>query len=36
MKKKSVRKVKVSSGYTVTNKFSDRMLPEKKRTTRIT
>tara|TARA_R110000796_G_scaffold166509_1_gene283455 strand:+ start:962 stop:1201 length:240 start_codon:yes stop_codon:yes gene_type:complete len=23
-------------GYTVTNKFSDRMLPEKKRTTRIT
>jgi len=23
-------------GYTVTNRFSDRMLPEKKRTTRIT
>jgi len=23
-------------GYNVTNRFSDRMLPEKKRTTRIT
>jgi len=36
MKKKTVRKVKVSKGYTVTNHFSDRMLPEKKKTTRIT
>jgi len=25
-----------SGGYTVTNRFSDRMLPEKKKTTRIT
>lgn len=25
-----------NGGYTVTNRFSDRMLPEKKRTTRIT
>ena len=24
------------TGYTVTNRFSDAMLPEKKRTTRIT
>ena len=27
---------KKMGGYTVTNRFSDRMLPEKKRTTRIT
>ena len=27
---------KKAGGYTVTNRFSDRMLPEKKRTTRIT
>jgi hypothetical protein len=29
-------KKKNLGGYTVTNKFSNRMLPEKKRTTRIT
>ena len=32
-KKKPVKKVK---GKSVTNRFSDRMLPNKKKTTRIT
>jgi len=36
MKKKPIKKIRVTKGYTVTNRFSDRMLPEKKRTTRIT
>jgi len=34
-KVKKILKYK-NGGYTVTNRFSDRMLPEKKRTTRIT
>ena len=29
-------KKRKSGGYTVTNRFSDRMLPNKKKTTRIT
>jgi len=36
MKKKPIKKIRVTKGYTVTNRFSDRMLPNKKRTTRIT
>ena len=36
MKKKPIKKIRVTKGYTVTNRFSDRMLPEKKKTTRIT
>jgi hypothetical protein len=34
LKKKDKKMYK--GGYTVTNRFSDRMLPNKKRTTRIT
>ena len=36
MKKKPIKKISVTKGYTVTNRFSDRMLPNKKKTTRIT
>jgi hypothetical protein len=36
MKKKPIKKTRVTKGYTVTNRFSDRMLPNKKKTTRIT
>jgi hypothetical protein len=36
MKKKPIKKIRVTKGYTVTNRFSDRMLPNKKKTTRIT
>ena len=36
MKKKPINKIRVTNGYTVTNRFSDRMLPNKKKTTRIT
>ena len=35
-KKKSKGKKRKAGGYTVTNRFSDILLPEKKRTTRIT
>jgi len=34
--KASANLFKLAGGYTVTNRFSDRMLPEKKKTTRIT
>ena len=36
MKKKPIKKIRVTKGYTVTNRFSDRMHPNKKKTTRIT
>ena len=36
MKKKPIKKIRVTKGYTVTNRFSDRTLPNKKKTTRIT
>ena len=36
MKKKPIKKIRVTKGYTVTNRFSDRMLPNKKKTTMIT
>jgi len=36
MKKKPIKKTRVTKGYTVTNRFSDRMLPNKKKKTRVT